>query len=281
MSQQIMDGVIALLAGRNVLVTGAAANIGKSIALEMAHQGANVYLADLDGEGCRDLEQRITALGRKSKSFVVDLSLRENLDAIHRQLEADGVVIDILVNNVGIDNTAVPAKGEYWQQWQKTYDTNVIGPAYLTKLFTDTMIEKQVPGSVLFITSVHQWMVRGSAAYSSSKAAQGMMVRELAIALAGQRIRVNGIAPGYVGVDSDGVPIPHAATPLSKSSIPPRYIGRTAVYLCSDYFSEHTTGSILTLDSGLNLHSYLTTGASKPYTLLGRAISGVRRRLHI
>jgi NAD(P)-dependent dehydrogenase (short-subunit alcohol dehydrogenase family) len=273
MSQQIMDGVIALLDGRNALVTGAAANIGKSIALEMAHQGANVYLADIDEEGCRALEQRITALGRKSKSFIVDLSVRENLEAIHRQIDAEGVVIDILVNNVGIDNSMASDKGEYWQQWQKTYDTNVIGPAYLTKLFTDTMVEKNVPGSVLFITSVHQWMVRGRAAYSSSKAAQGMMVRELALALASHRIRVNGIAPGYVGVDSDGVPIPHAATP--------RYIGRTAVYLCSDYFSEHTTGSVLTLDSGLNLHSHLTIGSAKTSSLLGRAISGVRRRLHI
>lgn len=276
-----MDGVVALLDGRNALITGAAANIGKSIALEMAHQGANVYLADLDEEGCRALEQRITALGRKSKSFIGDLSVRENLDLIHSELEAEGVVIDILVNNVSVDNSTVSDPYEYWQQWQKTYDTNVVGPAYLTKLVTDTMMEKQVPGSVLFITSVHQWMVRGGAAYSSSKAAQGMMVRELAIALAGNRIRVNGIAPGYVGVDSDGVPIPHAASPLTKSSIPPRYIGRTAVYLCSDYFSEHTTGSILTLDSGLNLHSYLTTGSAKAYSLLGRAISGVRRRLNI
>ena len=276
-----MDGVVALLDGRNALITGAAANIGKSIALEMAHQGANVYLADLNEEACRDLEQRITALGRKSKSFIGDLSVRENLDLIHRELQADGVVIDILVNNVSVYNSSTADPVEYWQQWQKTYETNVIGPAYLTKLFTDTMVEKQVPGSVLFITSVHQWMVRGGAAYSSSKAAQGMMVRELAIALAGHRIRVNGIAPGYVGVDSDGVPIPHSASPLTKSSIPPRYIGRTAVYLCSDYFSEHTTGSILTLDSGLNLHSYLTTGSARAYSLLGRALSGVRRRLHI
>lgn len=276
-----MDGVVALLEGRNALVTGAAANIGKSIALEMAHQGANVYLADINEEACRALEQRITALGRKSRSFIVDLSVRENLDLIHRELQADGVTVDILVNNVGVDHSASSDSVGYWQQWQKTYETNVIGPAYLTKLFTDTMIEKEVPGSVLFITSVHQWMVRGAASYSSSKAAQGMMVRELALALASHHIRVNGIAPGYVGVDSDGVPIPHAATPLSKSSIPPRYIGRTAVYLCSDYFSQHTTGSILTLDSGLNLHSYLTTGPAKAYSLLDRALSGVRRRLHI
>lgn len=281
MSEQILDGAVSLLAERNVLITGAAANIGKSIAMEMAHQGANVYLADRDEEACRALEQRILNLGRKSKSFNVDLSVRENLDTIHKELQADGIVIDTLVNNVSVDQPPISDNAQYWEQWQKTYDINVIGPSYLTKLMTDTMIEKQMPGCILFITSVHQWMIRGAAAYSSSKAAQGMMVRELAMTMAPHRIRVNGIAPGYVGVDGDGVPIPHAATPLSKTSIPPRYIGRAAVYLCSQYFSEHTTGSILTLDSGLNLNTYLTRGSGQTYSLLGRAISGVRRRLHI
>jgi acyl-CoA synthetase (AMP-forming)/AMP-acid ligase II len=48
-----------LLAGKNVLITGAARNIGRSIALEMAKQGANVFCTDIDEQGCRKLEEEL------------------------------------------------------------------------------------------------------------------------------------------------------------------------------------------------------------------------------
>ncbi|HEY9299702.1 MAG TPA: SDR family NAD(P)-dependent oxidoreductase, partial [Phormidium sp.] len=63
-----------LLAGKNVLITGAARNIGRSIALEMAKQGANIFFTDLVREGCENLEKELRCYPVKSRAFVSDIS---------------------------------------------------------------------------------------------------------------------------------------------------------------------------------------------------------------
>jgi NAD(P)-dependent dehydrogenase (short-subunit alcohol dehydrogenase family) len=85
-----------------------------------------------------------------------------------------------------------------------------------------------------------------------------MLVKELAMEYAQYKIRVNGIAPGWTAEDDSGNPLYHESTPLYKSSVNPRFIGRAAVYLASDYFSKFTTGSIIKIDAGLSLQNYLT-----------------------
>ena len=84
----------------------------------------------------------------------------------------------------------------------------------------------------------------------------GMIVKELAIDLAPHRIRVNGIAPGWVAENEQGLALIHRYVPLHNCSINPRYIGRAAVYLASDYFSEFTTGTVLKIDAGLSLYNH-------------------------
>jgi NAD(P)-dependent dehydrogenase (short-subunit alcohol dehydrogenase family) len=119
------------------------------------------------------------------------------------------------------------------------------------------MVQGDIEGSIIFITSIHQWTVRRDAVYSSSKAALGMLIKELALSLAPHKIRVNGIAPGYVEEDEQGRPLSHRHIPLHGRSISPSYIGKAAVYLSSEYFSKFTTGTVLKIDAGLSLHSYM------------------------
>lgn len=247
-----------LMAGKTVLVTGAGANIGRAIALEVARQGARVFFADKNAARCSSVEKELLALGATAQGFVADLSHKSEIEKLHVQLESAGVVVDTLINNVGVKRTEASAGSCWWENWQRVYDTNVAGPTYLTKLTTEAMIANGMSGSVVFITSIHQWHNNGDIAYSSSKAALGMIVRELAVDLAPHMIRVNGIAPGYVGEDENGAPISHPPTLLGGTSILPHSIGRAAVYLCADYFSNRVTGSILTLDGGLSLHNHLT-----------------------
>jgi NAD(P)-dependent dehydrogenase (short-subunit alcohol dehydrogenase family) len=119
------------------------------------------------------------------------------------------------------------------------------------------MTDNHISGSIIFITSIHQWTIRRFLSYSSSKATLGMIVKELALELAPYSIRVNGIAPGHVEEDKNGNTITHKYTPLYKSSINPCYIGRAAVYLSSDFFSRFTTGTVLKVDAGLSLYNHL------------------------
>jgi NAD(P)-dependent dehydrogenase (short-subunit alcohol dehydrogenase family) len=133
---------------------------------------------------------------------------------------------------------------------EQVFRTNVFGPLRLTRHLVKAMIDRRRPGNVLFLTSIHQWQIERDLACTASKAALGMIINELAIDLAPYGIRVNGIAPGLLEEDEHGRSLHNPYAPLFKRSIGPRYIGRAAVYLALDYFSLHTTGTVLKIDGG-------------------------------
>jgi len=245
------------LAGKNVLITGAGRNIGRSIALEMAEQGANIFFTEIDKERCAQLKAELNDYNVISKGFVSDISKIENIDFLYNCLLQNGINIDILVNNVGIQIDTKTIIKFNWEEWHKIFDTNVFGPMYLIKLISQMMIDNNNHGSIIFITSIHQWTIRSYSSYSASKAALGMIIKELAVDLSPYNIRVNGIAPGFVEEDENGKTIYSKHTPLFKSSINPCYIGRAAVYLASDSFSKFTSGTVIKIDAGLSLYNHI------------------------
>ena len=246
-----------LLSEKNVLITGAGRNIGRGIAIELGKEGAHIYFTEIDPKQLDDLEQELESCQIASKGFISDISKREDADRLCGWLLGAGASIDILINNVGIRIEEAFTKGFSLDEWRRVFDANVLGPIYLTKRVSQMMIDHHIQGSILFVTSIHQWIIRRSVSYSSSKAALGMIIKELAVDLAAHKIRVNGIAPGYVAEDEEGDPFNHKNTPLYNSSINPCYIGRAAVYLSSDYFSKFTTGTVIKVDAGLSLCNHL------------------------
>jgi NAD(P)-dependent dehydrogenase (short-subunit alcohol dehydrogenase family) len=246
-----------LLEGRTVLVTGGASNIGRSIAIESARQGANVVVVDIDDEARARVERDLAQYQVRVKGYNCDLSRSDAIDRLCETLKKENILIDVLVNNVGVQYKTRSIVDLEIDEWQKTYETNVFGPMYLTRCIARSMIDNNRHGSILFITSIHQWVVRHYASYSASKGALGMVVKELAVDLAPHGIRVNGIAPGWITEDAAGKPMPQRAAPLHQCSIPPCYIGRAVVYLSADHYSFHTTGSVLKIDAGLSLNNHL------------------------
>jgi NAD(P)-dependent dehydrogenase (short-subunit alcohol dehydrogenase family) len=270
-----------LLLGKNVLITGAGANIGKSIAIEMAKQGANILFAEIDEDRCAGLERELSEYPIMSKGFLTDVSNPVAIDCLYRSLVQDYVGIDVLVNNVGMQHYRTEG-GHPLEEWHKMFDTNLFGPMYLTKLISETMINNSIHGSIIFITSIHQWAVRRMPSYSSSKAALGMIIKELALDLAPHNIRVNGVAPGWIKEDHVARTIRQKHTPLHESSINPCYIGRAVVYLASDYFSKFTTGTVIKIDAGLSLYNHIAeqiTVKTNPLTLSERLKQGAKARL--
>lgn len=239
-----------LLRGRNVLVTGAGRNIGRSIALEMAQQGANIYFTDLQPEAISHLQSELEASGARARGFVSDVANQADLEELCAALEADGILVDVLANNVGVSRHG-GIQTLRTADLRAVFETNVFGPVQLTQYVVNRLIAAGRPGSVLFVTSVHEQTTFGGVAYSASKAALGMIVKELALELAPHRIRVNGIAPGSVYANERDELPPFAGSTLFGTCIHPSYIGRAAVYLASDYFSQFTTGSVLTVDAGM------------------------------
>jgi NAD(P)-dependent dehydrogenase (short-subunit alcohol dehydrogenase family) len=247
----------ALLQGKNVLLTGGGGNISKNIAVEMGKEGAHIYFAEIGPKEVSALERELESCRIASRGFNLDISKSKNIDRLCDWLLDAGISIDILVNNVGVELDETFTASFSLEEWHRVFDTNVLGPAYLTKRVSQMMIDRHIHGSILFVTSIHQWVIRRHPSYSGSKAALGMIIKELAVELAPYKIRVNGIAPGYVREGPDGNPVEHKYTPLYGSSINPCYIGRAAVYLAADYFSKFTTGTVLKIDAGLSLYNHL------------------------
>ncbi len=246
-------GAERLLEGRTALVTGAGRNVGRGIALELARHGAKVVLVDSDQARMERVRAESAEYGIDVDGYVCDVSRNDAIGMLLSDLARDSCNVDTLINNVGIGTESALLGSATPTDWENLYATNVIGPALLTKGITERMVRENRTGNVIFITSIHQWRIRKDPAYSSSKAALGMMVKELALELAPHGIRVNGIAPGWVEEQPDGSLLPNRKAPLHASSIPPNYIGRSVVMLVSEFYSRYTTGAVLKVDAGYTL----------------------------
>jgi len=245
-----------LLSGKNVLITGAGQNIGRAIALEMAQQGANIFFTELNAERRDQLIQDLQDFPITAEGFFCNSAEPSEIDQLCDTLADKNVMIDILVNNAGVQVEKGVLGGLTADDWQQTFQTNLFGPIALTKRIAQTMQAQSRSGSILFITSIHQWENIGWTSYSSSKAALGMIIKELAVELAPHGIRVNGIAPGWVAEDAEGNPYRSKYSLLHQTSIKPQFIGRAALFLAVDYFSHYTTGSVLTVDAGMSLCNF-------------------------
>jgi NAD(P)-dependent dehydrogenase (short-subunit alcohol dehydrogenase family) len=236
-----------LLEGRNALVTGAGRHIGRSIVRELLAHGANVYCTDIDPALCASLEAELGASPGGQRVFRSDITSAADTEALLRSLDEMKVTIDLLVNNVGIVT----------DDFNVSFRTNVTGPMELTYAIARRMADAKGGGSIIFLTSIHQETIfTRNRAYAPSKAAIGMLIKQLAVGLAADRIRVNGVAPGDIRVDEQGKVVPYRFAPLEETSISPQYIGRAVVYLASEYFSRYTTGAVLKIDGGISLFNY-------------------------
>lgn len=216
------------LLNKTAIITGAATGIGKAIAQEFENKGATVIVADL--KTGFDLSNYLDS----------DKLLKESLDRYKK--------IDILVNNVGI-GTSKKIFSVNSTEFEKVFATNVFGPFYLTKKIT-TVMKKQKKGNIIFLTSIHRNIPLGDIAYSSSKAAISLMVKEFALELAKDNIRVNGIAPGAI---RSGIEKKLTRVPLGGLRGESKDIAKLATFLVSED-AKYITGEIITIDGGLSLN---------------------------
>lgn len=111
-----------LLAGRNVLITGAGRNVGRGIALEMAAQGANVLFTDIDAARIAEVTQALASGGATARGLVSDITRPADVQDLVAELDSVDSAIDVLVNNVGterLEDTGVLAYDP--DGWRQTF----------------------------------------------------------------------------------------------------------------------------------------------------------------
>jgi glucose 1-dehydrogenase len=249
------------------MVTGAAGDIGRAIALELARRGADVALSDVvsgnddGGAAVRDVLKQIESLGRRQRYDLIDTT-----DPVGLQRWMDdvagcwGAIPDWIIPNAA---AVIPAPiGELTpEQWRRTLSVNLDGAFYFADAAARRLVAAHRPGRIIFIGSQAAGLVTPSIpAYCVSKAGLRMLVRCMALALAPQGILVNEIAPG--NVDAGLSRRMFDATPglreqcIAASPLPllveAEDVARQVAYLCGPD-ADKITGATLLIDAGYSL----------------------------
>jgi 3-oxoacyl-[acyl-carrier protein] reductase len=244
-------------AGKIAVVTGAANGIGLATASLLSQRGARVIAIDIDGDAlhqnCRDLSEL---------QIVHDMA--GNPADLVAALTAFGEVPQILVNNVGIAASR-PFLDLDDDVIEHVWRTNLLGPLSLTRSIVRMMIESELHGAVVFVSSLHSASVRGSLDYSTSKAAIAMAVRELAHELGPHRIRVNAVSPGDIHSDPVANHISENNLEVRQQVVPLDRLGSSSdiahaiAFLTDEVSSGYITGTDLIVDGGLSTTNWITT----------------------
>lgn len=265
------------LSGKTALVTGAAGLLGVEFCRTLAHAGAAVVLADIDGAGIAAVEAGLLGEGYKCKAIKTDITetdsvhlmVKETLDSFER--------IDILVNSAALDPKFDPSSvqssrpsGSFedypLDAWQQALDVNLTGMFLVTQAVCKHMLS-QGGGVVINLSSIYgitapdQRLYKHGgvqnqfkpAYYSVTKTGVLGFTRYLAAYYAGKNIRVNAISPGGVYNDHDEafVEAYSARTVLGRMAEKDDMNG-ALLFLASDA-SRYVTGANLVVDGGWSI----------------------------
>jgi NAD(P)-dependent dehydrogenase (short-subunit alcohol dehydrogenase family) len=238
--------------GKVAVVTGGSRGIGLMVARGLASAGAQVVISSRKAEACDAAAKEIGAT-----SVPADLSGREGVEALAAAVGDRFDRVDVLVNNAG---TAWGAPLEDFPDsgWQKVMSTNVHGIFLLTVALLPRLRASEA-ASVINIGSIDgiRAPLMENYPYSASKAAVHMLTRHLAKRLAGERIRVNAIAPGpfesqmtksFLGTE-EGRSAVGSQVPVGRIGTPEDVVG-TTLFLASRA-GAFLTGTVIPLDGGI------------------------------
>lgn len=243
------------LDGRVALVTGASRGIGASIAVELAARGAVVAVNYAGSKDAADtVVAAIESAGGAAKTFQADVSDSGACAKLVGDVHDAFGSLDIVVNNAGItrDGLLVRMSDE---DWDAVIATNLSGVFAVSRAAGKIMM-KQRSGSIVNVTSVVGLVGNaGQVNYSAAKAGVIGLTKSVAKELAPRGVRVNAVAPGFIGTDMTAK-LSEAVCEAARSQIAlgrfgePGDIANAVAFLASDE-SSYITGQVLAVDGGM------------------------------
>ncbi|MBA4789923.1 MAG: glucose 1-dehydrogenase [Rhizobiales bacterium] len=244
------------LSGKSALVTGAASGFGAEIARVFAREGAKVTIVDLNLEGAQKVAAEIGAAAIAVRG---DVTSRADVEASVAAAIKHGGKLDIVINNAGWTHRNKPLLEVTEEEFDKAYAINMKSIFHMIHTVVPVMTG-QGGGVVVNVGSTAGIRPRpGLTWYNATKGAVNLATRSLAVELAPQKIRVNGVAPvmGATGLLESFMGVPDtpenrarfiATIPLGRLS-EPKDVANACLYLSSDE-AEFITGVILEVDGG-------------------------------
>jgi NAD(P)-dependent dehydrogenase (short-subunit alcohol dehydrogenase family) len=242
------------------VVTGGGSGIGKGVCLELAADGADVIILDLNIDAAEETVADIDGQGGSARAIKCDISKQSEVNSVFSEITKSGP-IDILVNSAGIAHVG-NVQNTSESDLDRLYAVNVKG-VYNTTHATVPAMQKQKNGVIINLASVAAVVgIEDRFAYSMTKGAVVAMTLSVAKDYINDGIRCNCISPGrvhtpfvdayleknYPGYEEEMFERLSKTQPIGRMGTPTE-IARLIKYLCSDDAS-FITGSNFPIDGG-------------------------------
>lgn len=252
--------------GKTVIITGSASGLGKSMALGFGKIGAIVVVSDIRQDGVDQVVNEIKSAGGEATGIVADVSKEE--DAVNLMQEAANRFgsVDVAILNAGIlrdgllvkiDKETGKVKGKMSiEQWQSVINVNLTGVFLTGREAAVQMINAGKGGVIIPISSVAMHGNPGQTNYSAAKAGVAAMTKLWAHELKNSKIRVAGIAPGFIATEMVLKDMNQQALDMWKSKIPigrlgePDEIFKTAQFIVENDLID---GIVLEASGGIKI----------------------------
>jgi 2-dehydro-3-deoxy-D-gluconate 5-dehydrogenase len=243
------------LRNRTAIVTGGNRGLGRTIALALAKQGANVAVVGRDKTRNAQVVSEIKQLGTKGIALSTDLTNINSIQEMVSKVIEEFGSVDILVNNAGISQTKFALEVTE-EEWDKVMELNVKSLFFCSQVAAKTM-KSQGYGKIINIASVVGAVGDvGISAYTASKGAVINLTRSLSLEWARYGITVNAIGPAYIETEMNQEELSNekvrnkiiSKTPLKRLGNPEELEG--AVMLLASDASSFITGQTIYVDGG-------------------------------
>jgi len=247
-------GLTANLSENVAIVTGASQGLGQSIALALALNDAKVACLARNETKLAKTVNTIRELGGTAEAFPCDVTDRQSVESTMDLVVDKWDRLDILVNNAGVTrDTLLPRMTD--DEWDDVINTNLRGAFLMSRAASRVMMRARY-GRIINISSVSGLVGNaGQTNYSASKAGLIGLTRSLSRELAGRKVTVNAVAPGFIESEMTAA-LGDSIIGEVKKRIPakrlgkPEDVGNAVLYLASSAAS-YVTGQVLTVDGGM------------------------------
>jgi len=250
------------LDGKVAIITGSIQGIGRVSAEMLAECGAHVVINNhVDGDKLGEVAEGIIKNGGKATAVIADLTKKSDAKKLVDAAAEINGGIDILVNNAGGLVKRVPVAEFDEEHYYAVIEVN-LKPTFLMCNLVLPYMKERKSGKIINLSSpaAHDGGGPGSAVYSSSKGAIWTMTKSLAKEVGPEGIRVNCIAPGFIGDTVFHNTFTPKEThekvvgliPLRRRGIP-EDVAKTVLFLASE-LSDYITGQSIEVNGGLLMY---------------------------
>jgi 2-hydroxycyclohexanecarboxyl-CoA dehydrogenase len=238
------------------IVTGAGRGIGRGIVEKLAAEGAKVVVSDVDEESARETAG---AIGGGAVGLRADVTSKESVEAMVREVVDRFGRVDVLVNNAGWDKVEPFLKSNE-SDWERVIAINLYGTLHCCKAVLPVMVEQEYGKVVNIGSDAGRVGSSGEAVYSAAKGGIISFTKTLAREMARYKINVNCICPGpadtplFAEIGEENPKLKEAlqkAIPFRRLALP-QDLANAVAFLASDE-AEYITGQTLSVSGGLTM----------------------------